>query len=324
VSVGERAAPAARGRTGLLALLGTAFALNVVALLVPFIDVDMALSAVEPYDLLGSVRMMWEEGLLVLAVVIVAFSVLFPFAKLFMLLRLVLLEAPGSRDHRTLRLLERLGKWSMIDVLIVSFILALTNDQVFIDARPRIGIYAFLLAIALSMATSTILSIRWQTAGASQARGGRPPLWSGLLLVAATAGYVAIMVVPFLAIDDWLMSDHDFTCLTFVWAVFDQGAGAVAAFLALALVLLPGVELGLTWRLWLLRRRGRGGGAASSLELLRCWTMLDVFLVALVIFAIEGRSLMTIEIDYGFLILVAVLVSSLWLAAICRRDFAAH
>ena len=116
--------------------------------------VEMALNPTEVYTLFGTVRLMWSSGLWFLAIVIVFFSILFPFAKLIILTDCCFMLARRTitlAKIRLLHLVEVMGKWSMIDVLIVCFVLALTNDQLFISAEPKIGIFTFMTGVLLSL-----------------------------------------------------------------------------------------------------------------------------------------------------------------------------
>ncbi|HEX3133069.1 MAG TPA: paraquat-inducible protein A [Planctomycetota bacterium] len=66
-------------------LLGLSLILNIAALCLPFVMVDAAGSDPYIYGLIGSVQMLLDSGMIALAVLVVAFSIVFPFAKLGML-----------------------------------------------------------------------------------------------------------------------------------------------------------------------------------------------------------------------------------------------
>src|SRR5262249_8305667 len=134
-------------------LLLASFALNVTALFIPFLDVRRGLST-DDYSLPRSIVLLWEKGLYVLAVVIVAFSVCFPFAKLAVLWGVLFDRWSEKRGRRWLDFVERYGKWSMVDVFMVCLMIALADDQLLLDASPRIGILCFTLAIVISMVCS--------------------------------------------------------------------------------------------------------------------------------------------------------------------------
>src|SRR5689334_16452686 len=107
-------------------LLCVSFVLNVIALCLPFMDLRRGLST-HPYSLRASVQLLWESKLYVLAVVVVAFSVLFPFVKLGVMTCVLFGAVHPRRERRTIELVERYGKWSMLDVFLVCILLALAN-----------------------------------------------------------------------------------------------------------------------------------------------------------------------------------------------------
>src|SRR5207244_795780 len=175
------------------------------ALAIPFMDLRRGLST-HDYSLPRSVQLLWEKGLYVLAGVIVVFSGCFPFAKLGLMAAIVLgrVRRPGP----WLAFVERYGKWSMVDVFIVCLMIALANDQLLIGAKPRIGILCFTVAIVISMACSA-----WMQAILGRDRPMPPWPRTSVALLAAwqlvlLALVVAVLLVPFLRIDDWLLVDR--------------------------------------------------------------------------------------------------------------------
>jgi len=294
-------------------LVLAAFVLNVTAVILPFTDMRRGLST-KTYSLPYSVQMLWESKLYVLAVVVVAFSVVFPFIKLLVLGAILTGKARGERARALLGFVERFGKWSMLDVFLVCLMLALANDQLLVDAVPRVGILYFTAAITLSMVAS----------GWMQAQMGHSPLrsvphaaslwrfvlgqWLLLLLL------VGALLVPFLEIDDWLFSDHPVSIAIAIAGLWETGAQVLAIAIALFLVVAP-VGSGLL-TIYVLARLRRGRAAQPErrlLGLLRHWEMLDVFALALGIFLVEGRAFVKTELSWGAFLL-ALLLIFYWLA----------
>ncbi len=146
----------AYGRAGvwLPAMLLVSFICNVLAVIIPFMQIDAFLRATQTYSLPRSVQLMWASGLYVVAIAVVAFSIVFPFFKLFSLTWVWFRVTDAPRRRRWIEVLEHLGKWSFLDIYVVVVILVLTNDQFFISAAPLAGVYFFLGAITLSMLSS--------------------------------------------------------------------------------------------------------------------------------------------------------------------------
>lgn len=313
--------PKSRRLVGIL--LALSCTLNVTALFLPFVDVHVALEGKDTYDLLHTVELLWKSGLPVLAVVVVAFSIVFPFAKLGVLARVTLVGEPKPRDGWLLSVVEGAGKWSMIDVFIVCFLLGLTSDQWLIGASLRPGLLVFLFAIMLSLISSELLGRFWHdrfgpsidARHARETNAGWPEMG---LLTCATLAWLGLLFVPFLAIDDWLLRDNEFTLARFLLGLGEQGAPSVAVILGLVLVAVPLARYVVGWWWWIRRRRGLDTEIQLRwLPTLRRWSMLDVFLAALAVFLLEGEALMSLRAQYGVLLLTVILITDL--LAISRR-----
>lgn len=300
------ATPPVRFRRALVfALLVASLACNVAALLTPFMQLRVGLNS-NPYSLFNSVHMMWWSKLYVLAVLVVAFSIVFPFAKLAILAWVAAGRELDASRHRWLSAVERLGKWSMLDVFLVCLILTLTSGQVLVGARPLVGIPIFVTAILLSMVAGEFL-----TPAADPEKSGahlRPPAaaWVYLALDALALG--GTLGFSFLRISDWLLASHAYSVVTIVPTLWRQDSPVSALMVGLFLIAAP-IAAWLAYAHWWWRRRaGRPAPRSHALaRLLRRWSMLDVFGLALAVFLVEGDYLMKTEVRWGALFLVALL-----------------
>ena len=102
---------------------------------------------------------MWSSGLYAIAVLIVAFSLTFPFVKIGMLLCVLWIPTTRSGRHKVLGTLKQLGRWSLLDVFVVLLIMVLSADQFFVGAKPEIGVTLFLAAIFGSMIVCELLEL---------------------------------------------------------------------------------------------------------------------------------------------------------------------
>lgn len=286
--------------------------LNVVALCIPFMDVRRGLRT-HPYSLWASIEILWESRLFVLAMVVVAFSVLFPFVKLCVMGLILLGGVPVDSERRLLAFVERYGKWSMLDVFLICIMLALANDQFWIDAKPRAGLLCFTLAIVASMLTSRQMLARLAPK-TPPARMVLPHArWLALGQIALLGLLVAVLFVPFLEIDDWLLSDHPVSILSTITDLWSSGARELALIAALFLIVTPLLASLSVIVVQVLhsRKRDVGAGLRGFVELARHWGMLDVFALALGIFLIEGGGFVRTELSWGALLL-ALLLALYW------------
>jgi paraquat-inducible protein A len=100
----------------------------------------------------GAIGTLFAQGHVVLAVVVTAFSIVFPVVKLALSLRIWLARdpsAPGVR--RALAWTVTLGKWSMLDVFMAAIVVAILTLGVIASVEPHPGLYVFGGAIVVAM-----------------------------------------------------------------------------------------------------------------------------------------------------------------------------
>lgn len=295
----------ARVRVWVWSLLGVSFGCNIAVLFVPFMNLRKGLIT-EPYSLFRSVEMFWESELYVLAVLVVAFSVLFPFAKLAVLTQVARTRRPDAFLLKWLERAERFAKWSMLDVFLVCLILALTSGQVFVGANPLAGIPLFIAAIVLSMIAGQVLSAVLKPPHEDRDDPPIPP--KGWWLALSGLALLATLLLPFLGIQDWRLVDRSYSIVMLVPALWVQGAYISAVLTGLFLVVAPFAAWVMSFVSWLKLRRGRDNQDMNAWAAgMRRWSMLEVFGLALAVFALEGDHLMKTEIQWGALLLAGTL-----------------
>lgn len=294
-----------------------ALALNVAALAIPFLDLRRVFSS-DTYSLPYSVALLWQSGLYVLAAVIVAFSICFPFAKLAILAAIVIGVVPPRRRAAWLAFVERYGKWSMVDVFIVCLMIALANDQLFVDAEPRIGILCFTCAIVVSMVCSAWMQATLKR-GHARTEPSRPTRTLVVGQVVLIALVSAVLFVPFLRIDDWLLVDRPISILVSIVGLWETGSRTLAVVIGFFLAFAPLASAVISLAVLLRARKQRSVAALRRVaHLLHPWEMLDVFALALGIFLIEGRSFVRTELEWGAFLL-ALLLALYWPASLVQR-----
>jgi paraquat-inducible protein A len=110
----------------------------------------------ESSTILGGIVSFWRSGAWDIAVLIFTASVVVPatkFAALGLLLWTVRQGSGWRREQRTklYRLVEIIGYWSMLDVVVVALTSALLQFKAFGTAEPRAGIVCFCAVVVTTM-----------------------------------------------------------------------------------------------------------------------------------------------------------------------------
>lgn len=115
---------------------------------------DIVLSF-ESKGVIGSIVKLWETGDIVVAMVILLFSVVVPVLKVLALL-VVSIFMESRFAHGIIAFFKMIGKWSMVDVFVVAvFLVYLTANKGDISrAEVEMGLYFFLAYVIISMLVS--------------------------------------------------------------------------------------------------------------------------------------------------------------------------
>ncbi len=115
---------------------------------------DIVLSF-ESKGVIGSIEKLFEGGDVVVAIVILLFSVVIPALKVLSLL-FVSLFIESDFAHGIVKFFKMIGKWSMVDVFVVAVLLVyLTSNKGDVSrAEVEVGLYFFLAYVIVSMLVS--------------------------------------------------------------------------------------------------------------------------------------------------------------------------
>ena len=106
-------------------------------------------------SLLGGTIELIRHGNWLVGGIVFLFSIVFPLAKIVLLLELSLLEMLHRRHKAfTLRLMEHLGRWSMMDVMLLAFMVMLVKLGDLVEFHLGPAIVAFILCVAMSLVAS--------------------------------------------------------------------------------------------------------------------------------------------------------------------------
>lgn len=116
-------------------------------------------------SLLSGTLTLLNNGDIVVGLVVLFCSILLPLLKLTVLL-LLALEALRHRRHRAglFRLVDRIGRWGMLDVMLVAVLVAFVKLKEVITIHIEAGLIAFTAVVLLSLAASIALhgALAWQ------------------------------------------------------------------------------------------------------------------------------------------------------------------
>ena len=148
--------PHSVARTG--ALVAAAALLYIPANLLPVMHAT-SLGRAEDDTILGGVAYFWASGDWALAAIVFVASVLVPMLKLAILAFQAIAAHRGAQWRpleraRLHRLVERVGRWSMLDVFVVALTIALVHFGSFADITPGPGALAFGAVVVLTMCAS--------------------------------------------------------------------------------------------------------------------------------------------------------------------------
>jgi paraquat-inducible protein A len=164
----HRRKPASLARTW--ALLLAAMILYIPANALPIMRTG-SLFGNESNTILSGVVELWHNGSWGLAVIVFVASIVVPLMK-FVALLVLLVSVQRGKDWRTMgrahlfRLIEGVGYWSMLDVFVVTLLVALVHFQLTrVDPGP--GVVYFGLVVVLTMLASMSFDPRliWDHAG---------------------------------------------------------------------------------------------------------------------------------------------------------------
>ena len=275
----------------------------------PIIKLTQLFVFSDTHSLASAVLALYYDGEWFLATIVLIFSMLMPTAKLLYLLALGSLSPEHLRQrHGWLKRLEWFGKWSMHDVLILSLSIVYLRAEGISQAVSMPGVRWFAAAVILIMLSYGWLKREAKHGGDAAvrakltARGGLepPPRASelgrfllGLLTLAAVATLVLGVTLPAIQLTKlyWWTDRH--SILSAIAALYMEKEYFLAGLIGLFSIVIPGCKL-----LYLLavstlaaRRPANRERTLERLESLGKWSMMDVLVLALMVFYLNASSL---------------------------------
>ncbi|RFF29999.1 paraquat-inducible protein A [Wenzhouxiangella sediminis] len=296
----------------------------VVGLFMPIVRIESTLASDSSYSIMGGIAGYFGDGKLFIGSIILLFSCVFPGVKLAALGWLWFAPTVRENRRRSLRIIEPLGKWSMLDVLVVILFAGAVKLGLIADATVLDGAYVFAAAILLSMIVVMLIA---GIAGPEHRYLSSPRKRSFLLPLLALASLLLLaagLALPMMKVEKWLLWQESYSVLSGALKLVADGEVLLAAGFFLFVIVLPMlVQLALVV-LSLVQLFGNGSqrAIAALIEFQR-WAMVDVFALALCIGLIRLADMATIEPRIGLYCFTAAVVLtpivSFWLRALHKR-----
>lgn len=126
--------------------------------------------------ILSGIVFLWSTGSWPIAIIVFVASIMVPMLKMLALLTILIAVHTGVRVHRydlarLYRVLELIGRWSMLDIFVVAILVALVQLQLVATVTPGPGALAFGAVVVLTMLATMSFDPRliWDSAR----QGGR-------------------------------------------------------------------------------------------------------------------------------------------------------
>ncbi len=259
------------------------------------------------HSLISTVGVLLKDGQTFLGGIVLVFSVLLPVTKLlYLLLVSTLPPAEIVRQHRRLRALEWLGKWSMHDVLVLALTIFFVKSQGVYDAASLNGVYFFTAAVVLM-----ILSYAWiRTDGIAAApeaapvlpqpdTGAAPTMRSNIrnfalsfLIILATVFFALGIIMPTIRFTTVYVWTNEHSILTIIYALFENNEMFLCAVVFAVSVFFPFLKL--FYLLTLITSHDMPAEfrkkSIATMEWLGRYSMTDVMVLALMIFYVNSSG----------------------------------
>jgi len=216
-------------------LILQAFALLGIGLWLPALETKKLVVSVSSYSILVGIRNLFQAGHWPTGLLVLSFSVLFPVVKLGGLTYVWFARLDDTRRIRLVRLLDALGKWSLLDLFVVAVLLGTVNLGFPSGAQARSGVFVFGGGVVLSMLVTRLVAHAAGVRDAVRTRTHGTRSWLALVVgVAAIVCYVMGLEHALLHTQKWTFWDTDYS----VWMETTEllGSAPVLAVLILAVV----------------------------------------------------------------------------------------
>lgn len=151
--------------------------LYIPANLLPIMETESLLER-QSDTIMSGIVFLWSTGSWPLAIIVFVASIMVPLLKMLSLLTLLIAVHRGVHVHRhdlarLYRLLEIIGRWSMLDIFVVAILVTLVQLQLVATVTPATGALAFAAVVVLTMLATMSFDARliWDSGRAEKYHG---------------------------------------------------------------------------------------------------------------------------------------------------------
>lgn len=297
--MGEALCSQKRGTAGVgvPTMIAGGVALLIAGLIAPLIEDSKVGGLVgDQYSIWDGVTGLAKDRHYGLAALIFAFSFVFPTVKWLGMAYVWWAPISEARQQKAIAWLDRLGKWSMLDVLVVVILMGVVHFGWLAEVSPRAGVYLFGGSIFVSMLTITwiarLAGVEAKPWKAEESLGGATP-WVALIAL----GFLGLgMFLPLLHAEKWIFWNREYSLLTGAIRLVGEGYPVMALFVALFVILTPIVRV---LAILILCWSSAGSEARRNVETISRWAMLDVLAVALLVVSVKVGDMVQVEVRPG-------------------------
>ena len=158
--------------------LVAAMVLYIPANLLPIMDTESIVMGSHSDTIMSGIVFLWKEGSWGIAIIVFIASILVPLLKMLAMLVILISVHQGVSTHchdlsKLYRILEFIGRWSMLDVFFVAILVTLVQLQFVAAVTPGKGALAFGAVVVLTMLATMSFDPRllWDSARYARRHG---------------------------------------------------------------------------------------------------------------------------------------------------------
>jgi paraquat-inducible protein A len=275
-------------------------------------------------DILGSIEALAENDNLVLAILQSAVILVLPITILLSLLYLLIPVLCGKKPKNAapiLKLIFILRPWTMVEIFLVAVLVSLVKIMSMADIGIGLSFYAYALFAICMTATLMYLDKHQLYILTSCALPASPKPRSAshsiqttwALIITSILFYIPANTLPIMH-TDILGSDQPSTILGGVITLWKMGSYPIAAIIFIASILVPVAKIAiLCWLNYSVQSDYSGHQKTRMLgyritEFIGRWSMIDVFVVAILVSLIQLGNIMSIHPGYAALAFCTVVI----------------